>query len=76
MKYVPKYQRGGELPFGMPLKSANPYLIPEYTQPKVGNVILPDLNRPELPGINANEYKIGVGFDDKNVTIPTIVNGQ
>ena len=70
-------QDGGALDLGAgPLKEQNPFLIPEYNQPMNGNIILPDVNRPQLEGTNATEYKIGVGFDDGNVTIPTVVGGQ
>lgn len=72
----PMLQEAGEMPFGMPLKSANPYLLPEYRQPMVGRTILPDPQRPELMNTGATEYKIGIGFDDGNVTIPTVVSGQ
>ena len=60
-----------DMPFG-PLKSANPTVMSRYNQPMVGNTILPDINRPNLMGYNATEYKMGV--DD--VEIPKIVNGQ
>jgi len=59
-----------------PLKSQNPYLVPEYNQPMVGNTILPDINRPQLEGTNATEYKMGADFDGKNITIPSVVGGQ
>ena len=66
-----------EMPFGMPLRSANPFIANlMYDQPKVGNVILPDINRPGLKGTNASEYKIGIGVDGKNIEIPTVVNGR
>lgn len=77
LKQARKFESGGErLPFDMPLKSANPYTMSRYEQPKVGNTILPDINRPELMNTGATEYKMGVGFDNGEVQIPTIVNGQ
>lgn len=68
-------QGGGRVEFPG-VKYANPYLVPEHNIPKVGNTILPDLQRQSLVGTNANEYKIGVGFDGHDVDIPTIVGGQ
>ena len=76
---VVKFKNGGNLndmPFGMPLKEQNPYLVPEYNQPMVGKTILPDVNRPVLKGTNANEFKSTQGTDQGDVQIPTIVGGQ
>ena len=77
--WLDKYENGGEIknmPFGMPLKKQNPFLVPEYNQPIVGKTILPDVNRPMLEGTNANEFKITFGTDQGDVQIPTIVGGQ
>ncbi len=77
--WLDKYENGGEIkdmPFGMPLKEQNPFLVPEYNQPMVGKTILPDVNRPMLEGTNANEFKTTVGTDQGDVQIPTIVGGQ
>ena len=74
-----EFKYGGSLndmPFGMPLKEQNPYLVPEYNQPMVGKTILPDVNRPVLEGTNANEFKSTQGTDQGDVQIPTIVGGQ
>ena len=74
-----EFRNGGSLnnmPFGMPLKEQNPYLVPEYNQPMVGKTILPDVNRPVLKGTNANEFKSTQGTDQGDVQIPTIVGGQ
>lgn len=75
-----KYANGGEIkdmPFGMPLKEQNPFLVPEYNQPMVGKTILPDINRPILEGTNASEFKTSynTGTPDE-IQIPTIVGGQ
>ena len=74
-----KFQNGGQfkdMPFGVPLKEQNPYLVPEYNQPMVGKTILPDANRPILEGTNANECKTTFGTDNGDVQVPTIVGGQ
>jgi len=67
-----KYQNGGEMPFDLPLRSANPSAPYAYEQPMMGNYILPDPNRPELLNTGATEYKMGV--DD--ALIPTVVSGN
>jgi hypothetical protein len=74
-----EFRKGGQfkdMPFGMPLKEQNPYLVPEYNQPMVGKTILPDVNRPMLKDTNANEFKTTFGTDNEDVQVPTIVGGQ
>ena len=70
--WLSKYQDGGDMPFGLPLKSANPGSPWAYESPQANGYLLPDPNRPELLNTGASEYKIGI--DD--LVIPTIVNGQ
>lgn len=76
---VLKFQDGGDMPFGLPLKEQNIYLLPEYNQPrnpKTGE-ILPDPQRPGLGmGTNATEYKYSYGDGDNEIQIPSIVAGQ
>jgi len=69
---------GGVLNLGAgPLREQNPYLIPEYAQPMDGNTILPDMNRPGLPGTDATEYKMSYNTGMPNeIQIPSVVNGQ
>jgi hypothetical protein len=69
------FKKGGRIDFPG-VKYANPYLVPEYNQPMVGNVILPDPNRPGLFGTNATEYKQDNDFDGRSVQIPRVVSGQ
>jgi hypothetical protein len=76
-----KKEEGGskEMPFGLPLKEQNIYLLPEYNQPinpETGE-ILPDMRRPNL-GMNtgATEYKYTYGNDKGDIDIPSIVAGQ
>ena len=79
--WISKYQVGGqEMPLGLPLKEQNPYLVPEYNQPrnsKTGD-ILPDPQRPRiLPNVNASEYKVSYDTNTPDeIQIPTIVSGQ
>jgi peptidoglycan hydrolase-like protein with peptidoglycan-binding domain len=78
--WLDKFEDGGEIedmPFGMPLKEQNPFLVPEYNQPMVGKTILPDVNRPMLEGTNASEFKTSYNTGTPNeIQIPTIVGGQ
>jgi len=75
------YQDGGskEMPFGLPLKEQNIYLLPEYNQPinPFTGEILPDMRRPNL-GMNtdATEYKYTYGSDEGDIDVPSIVAGQ
>jgi hypothetical protein len=71
--WLNKYQDGGDMPFDLPLKSANPGSPWAYESPQANGYLLPDINRPQLLNTGATEYKMGV---DDNVTIPTVVNGQ
>ena len=74
-----KAQRGKEMPFDLPLKEQNVYLLPEYNQPrnpKTGE-ILPDPQRPNLGmGTGATEYKYTYGSDEGDIDVPSIVAGQ
>ena len=76
-----KYQKGGskEMPFDLPLKEQNIYLLPEYNQPinPFTGEILPDMRRPNL-GMNtgATEYKYTYGSDEGDIDVPSIVAGQ
>ena len=70
------FAEGGKLSFG-PLKEQNPYLVPEYNQPKANGYVLPDVNRPKLDGYNASEYKQSYDTGTPNeIQIPSIVGGQ
>jgi hypothetical protein len=73
-----KKQMGGtkEMPFDLPLKEKNPYLVPEYNQPKANGYILPDPNRPQLMNTGATEYKYSYGTDKGEVQVPSIVSGE
>ena len=76
-----KKQEGGskEMPFGLPLKEQNVYLLPEYNQPinPFTGEILPDMRRPNLGmGTGATEYKYTYGTDKGDIDIPSIVAGQ
>lgn len=68
-----------EMPFGLPLKEQNIYLLPEYNQPKNSKTgeILPDPQRPNL-GMNtgATEYKYTYGSDKGDIDVPSVVSGQ
>lgn len=47
--------------------------------PRRGNYLLPDINRPYYineQGNEVSEYKMGIGVGDKQVIIPTVVNGK
>ena len=67
------FQNGGqEMPFDLPLISANPGSPWAYESPQANGYLLPDPNRPELLNTGATEYKMGV----EDVTVPTVVNGQ
>lgn len=66
------FQEGGNVPFDLPLKSANPGSPWAYESPTAGGYLLPDVNRPELLNTGATEYK--AEFD--GTVIPTVVNGQ
>lgn len=70
--WLQKYQEGGEMPFGLPLRSANPGSPWAYESPQANGYLLPDPNRPELLNTGATEYKM----EADGVTIPTVVNGQ
>jgi len=76
-----KYQKGGskEMPFDLPLKEQNIYLLPEYNQPinPFTGEILPDMRRPNL-GMNtgATEYKYTYGSDEGDIDVPSVVAGQ
>ncbi len=76
-----KFENGGpkEMPFGLPLKEQNVYLVPEYNQPinpKTGE-ILPDMRRPNLGmDTGATEYKYTYGSDEGDIDVPSIVAGQ
>lgn len=72
---IPQMAKGGEIPPQL-LKEQNPYLVPEYTQPMVGNTILPDPKRPMIPGTQMSEYKMGINMDNQDYSIPTVVGGQ
>jgi hypothetical protein len=72
-------QKGGDMPFGLPLKEQNIYTLPEYNQPRnpMTGEILPDPQRPNLGmDTGATEYKYTYGFDDGDVDVPSIVAGQ
>jgi hypothetical protein len=73
-----RMQTGGlkEMPFGLPLKEQNPYLVPEYNQPTANGYILPDPNRPQLMDTGATEYKYSYGTDKGEVQVPSIVSGE
>lgn len=74
-----RFQDGGDMPFGLPLKEQNIYALPEYNQPRNSKTgeILPDPQRPNL-GMNtgATEYKYTYGMDNGDIDIPSIVAGQ
>jgi hypothetical protein len=79
---TPQLMKNGgpkEMPFGLPLKEQNVYLVPEYNQPinpKTGE-ILPDMRRPNLGmGTGATEYKYTYGSDEGDIDVPSIVSGQ
>jgi hypothetical protein len=77
--WLDKYQDGREvkeMPFGLPLREQNPYLVPEYYQPMANGYILPDPNRPELMNTGATEYKYSYGVDNGEIQIPSVVSGQ
>jgi uncharacterized membrane protein (UPF0127 family) len=73
-----RMQTGGskEMPFDLPLKEQNPYLVPEYNQPKANGYILPDPNRPQLMNTGATEYKYSYDTDKGEVQVPSIVSGE
>lgn len=65
-------QSGGTLPPDYELFREHPGGAPyAYDAPQVNGVLLPDPNRPYMPGTNATEYKV----EWDGVTMPTIVNG-
>jgi len=74
-----KAQTGKEMPFDLPLKEQNIYLLPEYNQPRnpMTGEILPDPQRPNL-GMNtgATEYKYTYGSGEGDIDVPSIVAGQ
>jgi hypothetical protein len=79
--WISKYQVGGpqDMPFDLPLKNQNPYLIPEYYQPRNNKgEILPDPQRPKIGfGINASEFKASLDSGSKDeVQVPLISSGQ
>jgi hypothetical protein len=81
-KTAPQLMKDGgpkEMPFGLPLKEQNIYLVPEYNQPinpKTGE-ILPDMRRPNLGmDTGATEYKYTYGSDEGDIDVPSIVAGQ
>jgi hypothetical protein len=73
-----RMQKGGpkEMPFDLPLKEQNPYLVPEYNQPTANGYILPDPDRPQLMNTGATEYKYSYGTDKGEVQVPSIVSGE
>jgi hypothetical protein len=74
-----KAQEGKEMPFGLPLKEQNIYLLPEYNQPRnpMTGEILPDPQRPNLGmGTGATEYKYTYGSDQGDIDVPSVVAGQ
>jgi hypothetical protein len=74
---IKRYQDGGEeMPFDLPLREQNPYLVPEYNQPMANGYILPDPNRPELMNTGATEYKYSYDTDGREVQVPSVVAGQ
>lgn len=74
-----KAQEGKEMPFGLPLKEQNIYLLPEYNQPRnpMTGQILPDPQRPNLGmDTGATEYKYTYGSDEGDIDVPSVVAGQ
>jgi hypothetical protein len=74
-----KAQEGKEMPFDLPLKEQNIYLLPEYNQPinPFTGEILPDPQRPNLGmDTGATEYKYTYGSDKGDIDVPSIVAGQ
>jgi hypothetical protein len=77
--WLDKYQDGSEvkeMPFGLPLRDQNPYLVPEYNQPMANGYILPDPYRPQLMNTGATEYKDSHNVNGREVQVPSIVAGQ
>jgi hypothetical protein len=74
-----RMQEGGDMPFDLPLKEQNVYLVPEYNQPtnhETGE-ILPDPQRPNLGmDTGATEYKYTYGSDEGDIDVPSVVSGQ
>ena len=65
-------QDGGVLPPDYELFREHPGGAPyAYDAPQVNGVLLPDPNRPNMPGTNATEYKV----EWDGITMPSIVNG-